>query len=439
MESETTTVGEQSTEAATEPGPETAAEHPADALPDDLPAVEEPPTAPTPDTGSSTTETPKDEQRQAITEAPAVEQKPEPAEAHLHKIEAAERMVGLAEERYEGAKSVAKLRKEEYEMAVSDLREIIRAVTEPAPLFDQMNAAAEPGLKPGELALIGVTSEEDEAVDPDAWKSIPISELIPGEPRIAELLAEKYITNFGQLEEWRAKPFEKIKGLGDMKRQAIDDAVMNYWVKNPRPVAAAAANAGELVWELEDGIYFAGNTLDIQSPYIEGTRLALFEIDSTVTPLRANHDPELVPDGWQSPEYTSIGEAKAWCEARMAELKAEQIGKPSAAEVDAGHPFIGASGKNWALKISTHQRSDGTHATAWDIRVGEITNESPIEGNHPSRYAAQVWAIAAVRAFLAGSREDKLGAAGLKAARAVETQLDKAIRKLQDEAAEQAA
>jgi hypothetical protein len=388
MESETTTAEQTETPAQeSEPGDpaevteaqaetsESSAAHPADALPEDQPA-EEPVTAPTP-------EAPKDE--------PPVEQKPEPKPdawlvKHLADIEACNRDVLRRKERWEEAKDEASACKKDYDEAVDFLTKTISNITTPAPLFDQVNTAANPQLAcdhnhPENIA------PENQPDDPDAWKSVPVGELVP-DAKVAALLAENGVITFERVEAWRASRYEdpKIRGLGEAKKQVIEDAIVAYWVKNPRPVAPAAALAAAvLVWfsngTLDDEVkevWSAANTAGIvdadltnakgdASPaefIIEVRKNGQINLDLSHDLLLPTSFPELLP---------TLDEAKAWCESRNAALIAGLPDNP-AADIDAGHPFIGASGKNWALKIATHERSDGTHATACDIRIGEITN-----------------------------------------------------------------
>lgn len=146
-------------------------------------------------------------------------------------IRAVEREVADSESKWKSAQSVAKMCKEEYELAVDRLRLTIRAAHEPT-LFDGKD-------------------EDEAAADDETWRDAPIDDLVGCglKAGIAQLLAEKNITTIGKLADYTSNGYDRltdIEGIGAGKAEQIDEALQAYWVKHPRklkPDAQPAANS----------------------------------------------------------------------------------------------------------------------------------------------------------------------------------------------------
>jgi len=278
-----------------------------------------------------TTETPKDERRAAA--AAAEEPKPDRLQKHLADIEKAEREATNLRLEWEEAKDHAAALKKDYERACEDLCRIIRDYNAPAPLFDQVAG----GVRMPTAQVVTVPpatgeapGENGEAIippsDPDAWRAVPIGEVVTDE-KLAALLAEHGITTFGELEDHRAARWEpKVAGLGEKKRQAVEDFIVAYWIAHPREKAAAGKPAG-LAWEPEDGgnTWAADNTAGITedegepSAFViedkgEGAGSGRYALDMSSDYLM----PSKFPSGFEL-----LDDAKAWCQRRNDELAAD--------------------------------------------------------------------------------------------------------------------
>lgn len=385
--------------------------------------------------GSATAETPKDETPVGSRDVPI---DPDRLKKHLGDIEEQERTVRFALSEYEEAKEEASRLKKEHEKEVDRLCRLIRDFHQPAPLFEQAkNVAAEPASsvkKPAENITENIT-------DPDAWMSLPLSALKLSE-KVVTLLTENGVTTFGQLEDLRASRWEKpkIRGLGEKKQQEIEDAVVGYWTEHPQEKPAAeprddtqAVSPG-LVWLQGESEFqhVAVNTAGIQS---EDGGPAMFRIEVEQGRVMVDlTDTELWPEGGQL-EYDSLDAAKAWAETTNAKL-VEQRAAPDAAPQDdkpaepapiadhPGVPIIGAKGKTWAVKLAVHPRTDDTWAHTWECKLGDFTNESPLEGAHITEHAATAFGVAAIREWVDAKIPD-LDAKGTKAAQAVKAELEK--------------
>lgn len=157
---------------------------------------------------------------------------------HDERVRKAELEVAMCEREYEGLKEETAAAKKQFEKAVDRLRAVIRSTDPDAdPLFNQPAAEAQDD-----------TAAEDKPADPDAWRAVPLAEVLP-DAKLAGPLLEAGVTTFGELEDWRATRGEtpKVVGLGPVKRQAIDDAIVAWWTAHPTEKAAEVREAIEAV------------------------------------------------------------------------------------------------------------------------------------------------------------------------------------------------
>lgn len=311
---------------------EPVAEHPADALPNDLAAAPAEAAPPVP-VQQWETEGGKPGDAPAVAVAPAADPMPEPR--HFvpspdvwEAIESARREERMAEDQVESVSEQLKYEKKRLDVASKRLGQLIDEAKTPT-LFGQRkmdNVAAEPA----RTAACENMPNPIQAPDPDAWKSVPVGELIP-DAKVAGMLADAGICTFEQVSKWRANHCEpKIRGLGDAKVQIIDDAFVSWWVAYPRPVEAPAAVEESpaattlLQWNpvnLPDstGEEYADNTAGVLN--LGGDTARFFVLPAKDGSSEFIGDCGLALGGsLQLDRFASVALAKEWCEARNAEL-----------------------------------------------------------------------------------------------------------------------
>lgn len=131
------------------------------------------------------------------------------------------------------------------EKAAAELLESVLARgPEQLPLFDKPAATASDG-----SATDATATETAPAVDPDAWKSAPLSALgLP--PSLEEKLTSEGMDTIGRLEQRRAdisQGKEKWpKGIGPAKVTAIEDAVVGWLTENQHAAGQDEQPAGDV-------------------------------------------------------------------------------------------------------------------------------------------------------------------------------------------------
>jgi len=97
-------------------------------------------------------------------------------------------------------------------------------------------------LEPEEFEVI----EWSEPVDPNGWKSVPLSEVLTGQAKKAvKILAGEKIETFGQFIDWQRDRNElrNVEGIGPELEGFVGDACADFFAKNPH--YAEAINAGQ--------------------------------------------------------------------------------------------------------------------------------------------------------------------------------------------------
>lgn len=123
------------------------------------------------------------------------------------------------------------------------LQKLLYRGPEKLPLFDS------PIRKPGDP--IGNGPAAKPVVDPNAWRTVPISKL-DLKPKLIEKLQENGIDTIGQLEDLRAQGNAKgvglrsVKGIGDAKVTEIEDQVL-AWLSANRDAGVFAAVNGQAI------------------------------------------------------------------------------------------------------------------------------------------------------------------------------------------------
>ncbi len=177
------------------------------------------------------------------------------AEKILSAIEAQAQIVAANELEWNDAKEIAASKKKSFDLAVEELRRIIR---------ERHELAVAP-LLPFKSADQTTEATAEPASDPDAWKAVPIeSLLVAAKPSLLSKLTDEGITTFGALEDWLVSG-RKIAGIGDSSRQVIDDARAKYFEDHPRTEATPEADTPEAIKEskkalaevLDDRLAFA--------------------------------------------------------------------------------------------------------------------------------------------------------------------------------------
>lgn len=161
------------------------------------------------------------------------------------------------------------------------------------------------------------------AADDNAWRNVPLAELEIGKAKVVNRLIDAGVTNFGQLEDWRASRNTKpeIKGMGEAAMQAVEDAVVAYWAKHPR-AATPAAPAG-LVWqELSETQHFAETASGIKDGDGKSTPLFVVMLADGVWTVDQSRG-VLMPDA-APPTFATVAEARTWCQRREDELRATE-------------------------------------------------------------------------------------------------------------------
>lgn len=137
---------------------------------------------------------------------------------HYLQIQEAEQQAFEAEEQYEGANTVAKMLKKRWESRVEVLRQLIRRGPD------------------SQLPL--PFGEDGEAEPEDAWKAVPINDVLQLTDKQAEKLLDAGIRTVGDFELLRAGDgITSLKGIGQATADAWEDNMLDWLAVNSRPAA----------------------------------------------------------------------------------------------------------------------------------------------------------------------------------------------------------
>jgi hypothetical protein len=137
----------------------------------------------------------------------------------------AERLEAIEDE----AHGEYKAAKEEREAAEKKLRTYILQINKPLPLLDGKDKAAETK-----------TAANAPAPGNDAWRTVPLSEVLIKAQPCLKLLASAKIGTMGDLQAFTAKkndfanPLQAIAGIGELKADAIETDVLAWWAAHPQ-------------------------------------------------------------------------------------------------------------------------------------------------------------------------------------------------------------
>ena len=136
---------------------------------------------------------------------------------HYLQIQAAEQLAFEAEEEFEDANTVAKMLKKRWESRVEVLRQLIRRGPD------------------SQLPL--PFAEESEQEPDDAWKAVPIGDVLQLTDKQAEKLQEAGIKTVGDFELLRAgEGITSLKGVGQSTADAWEDQMLDWLAVHSRPV-----------------------------------------------------------------------------------------------------------------------------------------------------------------------------------------------------------
>lgn len=276
-----------------------------------------------------------------------------------------------------------------------------------------------------------ITDAFPPAID-DAWKSVFIADLTPPlKPGKLKALAEHTppILTMGEMAAWQESKgqwwIKDIAGFGPGGAEQYAAACDEYWRTHPQG-AKAAEPVAVLQWvpwsdESEGG--HATNTAGIMCAYLDPPAPADFSV--TVGGARfevSDSDDGLLPDDLEISHpngFDTVDTAKAWCEARNAELVAQAAKSESkdvtdnltsdaqaddstfdADEFDAdAQSVISLPG---LLVIDVRQRRGGRYAECHFAQVGKHTLHTKMDGKHASRAEAITAAADAVDGWIKG-------------------------------------
>jgi DNA-directed RNA polymerase alpha subunit len=145
----------------------------------------------------------------AVSEQPEVDAPNLDHEA-LEQIRAAESVVAAKEMMLEEASRAKKLAQAAFDDAVASLRATIRAQSQVLPLFEQ---------------------------EPEAWRSVALAELTTN-GRVLNALSGAKLFTLGELTDWQNdtdRLLTDIKGIGEKAAEELQQAIDEYWAKNPLP------------------------------------------------------------------------------------------------------------------------------------------------------------------------------------------------------------
>ena len=161
-----------------------------------------------------------DDQPEAVEQDPKPET-PEPPSLsaleheHYQQIQEAEQQAFEAEEEFEDANTVAKMLKKRWESRVEVLRQLIRR---------------------GPDSQLPLPFGEDSDAEPEeAWKQVPILDVLQLTDKQAEKLQEAGIKTVGDFELLRAgEGITSLKGVGQATADAWEDHMLDWLAQNSR-------------------------------------------------------------------------------------------------------------------------------------------------------------------------------------------------------------
>lgn len=322
----------------------------------------------------------------AATVPPVAKQKPDPFTVwRLEMRDAQDRHTSAAIARLK-CEGELKSAKEEEKSALKLVMKIAERGPENHPLFDHeptSSTANGPGLKDGEIALVGVEHVDDgaaniqvdpvaaaevlalqaaPAVDPDAWRSVSIDELNLKPALASKLKDDGGISTIGQLEDLRAEisqgKAKYPKGIGEAKITAIDDAVVTWLTKN------RDAGLFQQVNQVAEQGAAVGDAVDAQT-------------------ITESNDAPLADAAALNPETATDEQlADAFC-ARAVELDTGEAGSLDQKHADKRYWDSGYEAYGRDVKVSECPYIPGPEADDWIrgwLGAGKVSNyETPAE------------------------------------------------------------
>lgn len=155
----------------------------------------------------------------------------------------------------------------------------------------------------------------------DAWKTLPIRDVLAGvKAGVIDKLVEAMVVTFEQLEAWRSTGKPEVKGIGEVARQAIDDAVVKWWEAHPAGTAPTPVAPVDLAWEEHgDGErWTALNTAGVNDPATGAPHA--FTIHKTRTGYVVDNSSDALLPVKYPEKFPSIEAAQDYCGARNLDL-----------------------------------------------------------------------------------------------------------------------
>lgn len=209
-----------------------------------------------------------------------------------------------------------------------------------------------------------------DALGEKAWRDVLLADIGIAKAHVLNRLIENGITNFGELEDWRASRNTKpvIKGMGEAAMQVVEDAIVAYWTAHPRAAMPAADTS--LAWkETSETQHFAETGSGIRraddsksTPQFVVTKSdGAWTVDQTSGCLM----PDTAPG-----TFATVAEARAWCQRREDELlAASKAAEPKPLDWQPGESEFQWVGVNTA-GIEEEYNDEETMVAAFVVEVG---------------------------------------------------------------------
>ena len=170
----------------------------------------------TEDTALGVLDPPQPEDTEAIEETPEPPSLSALEHEHYQQIQEAEQQAFEAEEEFEDANTVAKMLKKRWESRVEVLRQLIRR---------------------GPDSQLPLPFGEDSDAEPEeAWKQVPILDVLQLTDKQAEKLVDAGINTVGDFELLRAGDgTTSLKGIGQATADAWEENMLDWLAVNSRP------------------------------------------------------------------------------------------------------------------------------------------------------------------------------------------------------------
>jgi hypothetical protein len=240
--------------------------------------------------------------------------------------------------------------------------------------------------------------DADAPTTPDAWRSVPVAD-VGFHVKTVEALTAVELTTLGKLADYLARnKWTDVKGIGEKKGEAAEDALINFWATHPEyghdgkrdatPTSPAPLDwhpgEGEFSWVAtaaceDDGGGCVGNTWE-------------FRIDMLGDGLWtvSNSDAEVMPaDGSYPESFDGIDAAKAWLADWHARFMAE-VAAPPALEWSLpkdGHVNAIAESR---VRTGEYYRVQGVNER-WGVN---LTDSPLLPPSYPDRFRTKAEAVA---------------------------------------------